>query len=133
MDTRAHLEASFTLVTDRVGDPTARVYADLFAQYPELEALFARDTSGSIRGHMLSEVLSGLLDLSDGKSYVRSLFRSERVNHHEVGVAFDVFPVFFASLKQSFQAICGTAWNDDIEDAWVQVLADIDVVLTDPD
>jgi len=131
MDIRSSLEASYAAVTERVGDPTSYVYADFFAEHPQTEALFARDNRGSIRGHMLSEVLSGLLDLAEGKAYARFLFRNERVTHQEFGIEAELYPVFFGSLKQSFQRLCAEGWTADMERAWEAVLAEVDRVLAE--
>ena len=60
MDTSLILR-SLELVAER-GDPVAQVYARVFAAHPEMEKLFVRDTTGSVRGNMLSEALTAMLD-----------------------------------------------------------------------
>ncbi|OYX45948.1 MAG: hypothetical protein B7Y90_17550 [Alphaproteobacteria bacterium 32-64-14] len=40
---------------DRHGDPTEAIYAELFAAYPELEALFWLDRDNGVRASMVQQ------------------------------------------------------------------------------
>ena len=46
----------------RRGDPTADVYARLFAAHPELEALFLMDRDGGVRASMMQQALECIVD-----------------------------------------------------------------------
>ena len=48
------LAGSLEALAERVGDPADQVYARLFEAYPEMEALFVRDTTGAVRGGVRS-------------------------------------------------------------------------------
>ena len=45
---------SLDLLAERLGDPAPAVYARLFGRFPEVEAEFARDVDGAVRGEMLA-------------------------------------------------------------------------------
>ena len=45
------------LVSDRAGDPSSLVFQRLFAENPEIEPLFVRDTAGLVRGEMMAVTL----------------------------------------------------------------------------
>jgi hemoglobin-like flavoprotein len=52
------IERSFEIAAERAGDITPLVYQRLFAQHPEMEALFVRDTTGAVRGEMLAAAIN---------------------------------------------------------------------------
>ena len=68
------------------GDITPLVYARLFAAHPEMEALFVRDTDGSVRGEMLMRVFEAILDFIDRRAYAALMIQCEVVTHEGYGV-----------------------------------------------
>jgi hemoglobin-like flavoprotein len=124
----AAITRSLELVAER-GDPTAAVYARVFAAHPEMEALFIRDVTGAVRGNMLSEVLSAILDLVERDAYGSNLMRIEIVNHENLGVPRQVFPVFFTAMRDTFKEMLGPAWTVETDAAWAGLLARIDRIL----
>jgi len=125
MDAAAITE-SLELVGERCADPTARVYARLFARSPEMEALFVRDTDLSVRGNMLQQVIEAILDILGRGAYGHALIRAEVVNHEGLGVPPDVFPTFFATVRETFRDIAGEAWTPAMDAAWDELLADLE-------
>ncbi len=111
------------------GDPTAQVYARVFAAHPAMEALFVRDTDGSVRGNMLAETISAILDFIERDTYGGNLMRVEIVNHENLGVPKEVFGTFFTAMRDAFKATIGADWTNEIDDAWAGLLARIDEVL----
>lgn len=124
----AAITRSLELVAQR-GDPAAMVYARVFAAYPEMEALFVRDTNGLVRGNMLAEAVSAILDFIDRDTYGGNLMRIETVNHENLGVPKEVFPTFFTAMRDTFAEMLGAAWTDEIDTAWRDLLARIDKAL----
>lgn len=112
---------SLELVAER-GDPAPLVYARLFAKHPEMEALFVRDKNGSIRGHMLSEAISGLIDFAGANGYGGNLFRAEIVNHEHLGVPPANFVAFFEVMRETFAQMLGDEWTGEIDAAWRELL-----------
>jgi hemoglobin-like flavoprotein len=119
---------SLDLVAAR-GDPAPAVYARLFAAHPDMERLFVRDTNGLVRGNMLAEAVSAILDFIDRDSYGGNLMRIEIVNHENLGVPRAVFPVFFTAMRDAFAAMLGSDWSTEIDAAWRDLLARIDAAL----
>ena len=62
MDDARCLEHTLELVAQRVGDPAPLVFARLFAEAPELQALFCNDTSGAVRAEMFLRAIECLQD-----------------------------------------------------------------------
>lgn len=127
MDTSL-ITRSLELVAER-GDPAPQVYARLFAEHPEMELLFVRDTSGGVRGNMLTEAVTAMLDFVDRDSYGSNLMRAEIVNHENLGVPREVFATFYTTIRDTFAELLGDAWTNDIDTAWNDLLARIDAAL----
>ena len=111
------------LVAERIGDPAPLVFQRLFAENPEVEALFVRDTAGLVRGEMMAVTLEALLDCADGDSYAVGLVEIERVNHVGLGVEPEVFDTFFRVVMTVFREALGADWTEEMEAAWRRVLS----------
>jgi hemoglobin-like flavoprotein len=116
---------SLETLAERVGDPASQVYARLFVAYPEMEALFVRDTTGAVRGEMLSLVFECLLDIGGTGAYAANLIAAERVNHEGVGVPHEVFGRFFPIVAQTCRELLGETWTAEVDAAWADLLARI--------
>jgi hemoglobin-like flavoprotein len=116
---------SLELVAERHGDPAPLVYARLFAARPDMEALFVRDTAGSVRGQMLMVVIESLLDYIGGNAYSANLIRIERINHEGLGVPPEVFDTFFATVMETFKDLLGDDWTPEMDAAWRELLAEL--------
>jgi hemoglobin-like flavoprotein len=112
---------SLELLAERAGDPCEAVYGRLFGAYPEMEALFVRDSKGAVRGEMLAVAFQCLLDL-DGP-YAANLIACERVNHEGLGVPPEVFGRFFPLLAETCRDLLGEARTARTEAAWRDALA----------
>jgi hemoglobin-like flavoprotein len=124
----ALITRSLELVAEK-GDPAPLVYARLFANHPHMQALFAGDTNGQVRGNMLAEALTALLDFTDRDAYGSNLMRAEIVNHENLGVPREVFGAFYVTIRDTFAELLGAAWTNDIDAAWKDQLARIDAAL----
>ena len=111
------------------GDPMPLVYARLFAAHPDMEQLFVRDTTGIVRGNMLTEAVTAMLDLVDRNVYGANFMRAEVVNHENLGVPREVFASFFRAIRDVFAELLGASWTKDIDAAWNEVLERIDRAL----
>jgi hemoglobin-like flavoprotein len=131
MDTAAIIE-SLELAGERGGDLTPLVYARLFADHPDMEALFVRDTNGAVKGEMLMRVIEAILDFIGGRTYASHLIQCEVVTHDGYGVPPKVFAVFFGTVAATVREVVGEAWSSEMAAAWRQLLADLDYYVTHP-
>lgn len=120
------IEASLEIAAVRGGDLTARVYARLFDREPRLQALFARDTDGSIKGEMLMKVLEAVLDFIGERRYADHLVEAEASNHEGYDVPRAVFASFFRVVADVVRDACGGAWTDAMAASWQRTLAELD-------
>lgn len=123
------LTDSLGLLAERAGDVTEAVYARLFAKHPDLEALFAMDTDGGVRGSMLSQAFDCLMDLAEGPGILaETVIRSERENHDTYDVPAGMFEVFFDIIRDVTRETAGDEWTPAMESSWTAVLAKADAL-----
>jgi hemoglobin-like flavoprotein len=128
------VERSLELAAERGGDITSAVYARLFAAYPQTEAMFWRDQDGSIRGEMLARVIEALLDFAGERLYSASLIRCEVVRHdNELESPPDLFGRFFEVVAATVRESIGPEWTPAVDEAWSDLLAELDYYVRHPD
>jgi hemoglobin-like flavoprotein len=125
----ASIEHTLELVAARVGDPAPMVYARLFAQAPELEALFVNDRSGAVRAEMFLKSIDVIQDLVGESHYAQSLVATEWINHRNLGVPMAHFGLFFQSVVASFREALGSEWTPEIDLAWSGALDRLQAVI----
>ena len=127
------IEQSLELAAERCEDLTPLVYARLFAEHPQMEALFWRDTGGLVKGEMLSRVIEAILDFIGQRHYAHHLIQCEVVPHAGYDVPPDVFEVFFGVVARTLRDVVGEDWTPAIDAAWTTLLADLDFYVQHPD
>jgi hypothetical protein len=122
VDTVALLEHSLEQVVERIGDPAPRVYDALFAQEPQLRAMFIGDPLGSVRGEMFHRVIDTLIDVAGERPYAAGMIAAEWYNHQMNGVSAAQFQGFFDAVVQVFRQALGDDWTPQIDAAWRNTL-----------
>ncbi len=127
--TKEVIEASFEAVAEAAGDPVLLIYHKLFELHPEMEPLFILDNDCAARGNMLAEFLDCLLDLAGERKYAAAHLQTLRINHDELGVPVEVFPIFFSIVRDTFRSVLGAEWSPLFESAWDALGQDFATVL----
>jgi hemoglobin-like flavoprotein len=133
MTRAALIEQSLELAAERCPDLTPLVYARLFREQPQMEALFWRDKNSAIRGEMLARVFEAILDFIGERLYAHHLIQCEVVTHAGYDVPPDVFQTFFPVVAATLREVLGEAWSGEINLAWEGLLADLDFYVQHPD
>lgn len=121
------LARSLELLGERGVDPSAEIYARVFARWPETERLFFRDRDGAIRGHMLFEVIEAVLDLAGERRYARGFIADERVHHaDDLTVSDEAYIGFVAILRDVVRDRLGADWTAAMATAWAELIAEIE-------
>lgn len=128
----ALINQSLAIAADRGGDPTAAVYARLFARQPEMQALFVLDIDGAARGEMLARVFDAIIDFIGERRYAHHLIQSEVINHEGFDIPREVFATFFGIVAETVREACGPEWTEAMDGAWRQLLADIEHFVANP-
>lgn len=126
------IEQSLELAAERCEDLTPLVYARLFADQPQMEALFWTDQNWAIRGEMLAQVFSAILDFVGERLYASTLIQTEVVNHAGYDVPPNVFAIFFSTVAATLKEVIGPDWTPQMDQAWTRLLADLDYYVTHP-
>lgn len=127
------IERTLEIAGERDEDLTSRVYLRLFAAHPEMEALFIRDTSGSVRGEMLARVFEMILDFIDRRAYAAQMIQCEVVTHEGYGVPPEVFGIFFSTVADALQERLGADWTKGMDTAWRDLLGEMAWFSAHPD
>ena len=127
------IATSLELVSRRCPDLTPFVYARLFAEHPEMKALFWRDTTNAIKGEMLAKVFEIILDFVGDNLFASNMIQCEVVTHSGYDVPPDVFGVFFSIVRKTLREQLGADWTPEFEEAWSELLAELDFFVTHPD
>jgi hemoglobin-like flavoprotein len=133
MKDAALIEQSFELAAERCGDITPRVYEKLFANYPEMVPLFVRDTTGNVRGEMLTRTIEAIFDYIGPNAFAENFLRCEVVTHDGYGVPPAIFSKFFDVLAETLRDILGAEWSPAMEREWQAILADFARFTTAPE
>jgi hemoglobin-like flavoprotein len=109
-------------VASKVNDPMPLIFKRLFAEQPDVEALFIRDKGGLVRGQMFQVTVESLLDFLGDRAYGANLIQIERVNHQGLGVEPEVFDTFYVTVMATFKDILDAEWTPEMETAWTRVI-----------
>lgn len=116
---------SLELAGERCGDLTPHVYARLFREQPQMEALFGRDTRDQVKGEMLARVIQSILDFLGEQHYAANLIRTEVINHAGFQVPPSVFGTFFETLAATLADVLGEDWTPAMAAAWKGLVANL--------
>ena len=125
--------ASLERAAELCEDLTPLVYGRLFADHPDMQALFVRDTDGSVRGEMLARVVEMILDFIDQRAYAARLIQCEVVTHEGYGTPPEVFRLFFSYVADAIAGLVGHDWTSATQSAWRGLLTELDFYVTHPD
>jgi hemoglobin-like flavoprotein len=126
------IERTLEIAAERGADLTPQIYARLFAAHPDMEALFVRDTNGSVRGEMLARVFEMILDFIDRRAYAAQMIQCEVVTHEGYGVPPEVFGLFFGVVRDTLRDVAGPDWTPDTDSAWRSMLDQMGWFATHP-
>jgi hemoglobin-like flavoprotein len=124
-DDNAVITETLERVAELVGDPTPVVFERLFAEIPEVEALFVRDKGGLVRGQMFQVTMESLLDFVGDRSYGANLIQIERINHQGLGVEPEMFDRFYLTVMATFKDVLGADWTREMETVWTRVVGEL--------
>lgn len=123
----AAIEQSLEIAAERADDLTPKVYARLFDRHPTMQAHFWRDTSGAVKGEMLSRTFEAILDFVGERRYAQNMIGTEMVTHEGYDVPREAFITFFEVVRDTVRDAVGADWTPAFETAWAQMLADMNV------
>src|ERR1700761_3425746 len=123
------IERSFELAAARCEDLTPLVYARLHREHPETRAMFRSEGSELVKGSMLMMTIESILDFAGERSGKFRMIACEVSSHDAYGTPRDLFIAFFGVIAATLRELLGTDWTDEIDQAWRNLLAEIEGVV----
>ncbi len=111
------LETSFAQVKSTSLEFTERFYTTLFADYPEVQPLFA-NTHMEKQGKQLFQSLVFTINHLRKPDVLSGALKGLGTRHIRYGVLPQHYPMVGNSLLKALEATLGTAWTLDVQQAW---------------
>ena len=122
-DSSARILQSLERVSELLEDPSAPVYENLFARYPEFKGLFRFEPNGELaRQNMFQVTVVALMEHLDGRHSAVTMVNSERTNHAHIGVDNASFDRYYEVVLDTFHEILGDEWTAETEAAWNEAI-----------
>lgn len=121
------LEQSFAKIKPQATQFTDRFYQNLFADYPQVQPLFAHTNMTRQKQHLLAALVLIIDNLRKPDLLIDSL-RQMGARHVDYGTSQEHYPMIGASLLKTFASCLGSAWTPTVEQAWkdaYKAIADI--------
>jgi hemoglobin-like flavoprotein len=115
----ARVQATFDRLWPTAHDTAERFYALLFADVPQLRALFHGDLAEQRRKFM--STLAVLVGSLDDKEKLFSVARTLARQHVHYGVEAAHYPALGAALIGAIKSRLGSEWNEETAAAWSRV------------
>jgi hemoglobin-like flavoprotein len=129
MTTANPIQHSFKLAAERCEDLTPLVYARLFREHPEAEAMFRSEGSDLVKGSMLALAIDAMLDFAGNRTGRFRMIQCEVASHDAYGTPRKLFGEFFGVIADTMREILGGDWSPEIDEAWRRLLGELDDVV----
>jgi hemoglobin-like flavoprotein len=125
------IERSFELASERCDDLTPLVYRRLHAERPETSAMFRTEGSELVKGSMLAMTIEAILDLAGERSGKFRMIECEVMSHDAYGTPRELFVAFFGVILRTLQEILGSEWASEMDQAWQNMLREIEAMVAE--
>jgi hemoglobin-like flavoprotein len=123
------IHRSFELAAERCEDLTPLVYRRLFREHPEAELMFRREANDLVKGSMLALTIDAVMDFAGDRTGHFRMIGCEVQSHDAYGTPRELFGKFFGVIADTLREILGPDWSPEIDEAWRNLLAEIDRVI----
>ncbi|MBD2775549.1 globin family protein [Iningainema tapete] len=122
------LEQSFAQIKPHSTEFAASFYDNLFADYPDVQPLFAHTNMVEQRKHLLSALVLVVENLRKSDVLNQAL-RGLGARHLEYSVLPEHYPMIGATLLKTFEYYLGDDWNPEVKQAWTDAYSEIAQVM----
>lgn len=113
------LRNSLEIVVERQPHFTPRFYEILFARYPQVQPLFGKNSHQN-QAKMLQESIVAVMDHVEDASWLAGTLGAMGAKHLSYGVEDHMYPWVGECLLATLKEIAGSAWTQEVHDAWVE-------------
>jgi hemoglobin-like flavoprotein len=125
------IERSFELAAISCEDLTPLVYRRLHAERPETLTMFRTEGSELVKGSMLALTIEAILDFAGPRHGKFRMIECEISSHDAYGTPRELFAAFFGVIARTLREVLSDAWTSDMDQAWQNLQADIDAMVTE--
>ena len=123
------IQLSFELAAARCEDLTPLVYQRLLRERPETQTMFRSQGSDLVKGSMLVFAIEAILDFAGERSGKFRMIECEVTSHDAYGTPRELFFAFFGVIAATLRELLGADWTREIDDAWQDMLRQINGVV----
>lgn len=113
------LESSFAQVKGNSSELTEQFYSLLFANYPDVQPLFA-NAHMEKQGKLLFQSLVFTVNHLRQPDVLSAALKGLGTRHVQYGVLPQHYPMVGSSLLKAFKATLDTAWTPELQQAWTE-------------
>jgi hemoglobin-like flavoprotein len=124
------LESSFAPVVNQGPDFTDKFYTQLFADYPEVQPLFAGTRMEKQGVQLFQSLVFTVNNLRDLDTLVKAL-KGLGTRHVKYGVLPKHYPMVGSALLKTFEAKLGSSWTPETQQAWTDAYDIVAQVMLD--
>jgi hemoglobin-like flavoprotein len=125
------VERSFELAGERCEDLTPLVYRRLHAERPETLRMFRTEGSEIVKDSMLAMTIEAILDFAGPRSGKFRMIACEVMSHDAYGTPRELFTAFFGVIMRTLREILGPDWTAEMDQAWRELLLEIEAVVAE--
>lgn len=111
------LQQTFHQIKPSSDEFAASFYENLFADYPEIQPLFAHTNMVEQRKHLVRALMLIIENIRDTET-VNDALKQLGARHVNYGTLREYYPVFGASLLKTFESHLGENWTPEVDRAW---------------
>lgn len=111
------LESSFAQVKPLAADFVASFYQNLFADYPQVQPLFAHTDMSEQRKHLIKALVLVIENLRK-PNVLNNALKEMGARHFKYGTIEEYYPMVGASLLKTFEFYLGANWTSEVKQSW---------------
>jgi hemoglobin-like flavoprotein len=124
------LETSFARIRDRQTEFTDYFYSTLFADYPQVQPLFAHTQMNEQPKKLFASLVLVVDNLSQPNELTQSL-KGLGARHLKYGVLPEHYPLVGGTLLKAMQFILKDDWTPEVKKAWTEAYSAIAEIMLD--
>ena len=93
--------------------------------------MFRTEGSELVKGSMLAMTIEAVLDFAGERSGKFRMIECEVMSHDAYGTPRELFVAFFGVIMRTLQEVLGSEWTAEMEQAWRELLLEIEAMVAE--
>ncbi len=113
------LEQSFEQIKPRADEVSTTFYQTLFADYPQVQPLFAHSKMDEQRQKLIKSLVL-IIEALRRPEDLNSMLKGLGARHVQYGVLPQHYPMVGSSLLKTFEVYLGSDWTIAVQNSWTE-------------